>query len=85
MENPALMPKFDEPMEEFLKSDGYRKPSGEITFSDFQGQEESNYAYWRSLTPAQRLALHTIMVHSIYKDTVMRNSCNRGFEIVFTV
>ncbi|MEI7724010.1 MAG: hypothetical protein WCK09_02845 [Bacteroidota bacterium] len=85
MEHEEIMPRVDEPMEEYLKSDRYRKSSEGITFSDFKGQEEANYTYWRHLTPAQRLELHTIMVKSIYKDKVIRNTGKQVFEIIFTV
>jgi len=79
------LPRADEPMAEYLNSDRYRKSIAELTFSDFQGQEEANYAYWRRLTPSQRIELHTIMVNSIYKDTLTRNTGNQVFEIVFTM
>ncbi|MEI6890018.1 MAG: hypothetical protein ACOYM0_07485 [Bacteroidales bacterium] len=84
MEGDDLFPGVDETMAEYLKSDRYRKSSSGITFSDFEGQEEANYAFWRRLTPSQRIELHTIMVNSIYKDASNRNTGNQTFEIVFT-
>ena len=85
MEGEGLLPRVDELMEEYLKSDRYRKSLAEITFSDFEGQEEENYSYWRHLSPSQRIELHTIMVNSIYKDAFLRKTGNQIFEIVFTV
>lgn len=85
MEGESWLPRVDEPMAEYLKSDRYRKSFSELTFSDFAGQEEANYAYWHHLTPSQRLELHTIMVTSLYKDTLLKNTANQIFEIVFTV
>jgi hypothetical protein len=84
MENDDWLPRVDEPMEEYLKTDRYRKTSSVITFSDFKGQEEANYAFWRHLTPAQRLELHTIMVTSMFADEIRNRQNRSSFEIVFT-
>lgn len=84
MDNENWMPHADEPMEEYLKSDRYRKSSCGIVFLDFTGQEEANYAFWRHLTPAQRLELHTIMVSSMYSDIVKLNPDQSPLEIVFS-
>ncbi len=85
MNEDELLPRVDEPMAEYVLSDRYRKSLSEITFSDFEGQEEANYFFWRHLTPSQRIELHTMMVNSIYKDTLPGNTGNQVFEIVFTV
>ena len=84
MESEDWLPRVDEPMEEYLKTDRYRKPSSMITFSDFKSQEESNYFFWRHLTPAQRLQLHTIMVTSIYAAEISNRQDKPSYEIVFT-
>jgi hypothetical protein len=85
MENEAWLPRVDESMAEYLKSERYRKSSQGIVFSDFEGQEEANYTYWRHLTPSQRLELHTIMVSSLYAGALIQNNDRQVFEIVFTV
>ncbi|MEI6433639.1 MAG: hypothetical protein WCP32_02260 [Bacteroidota bacterium] len=85
MKDESWLPRFDEPMSEYLKSERYRNSSKGLIFSDFEGQEEANYAFWRRLTPAQRLELHTIMVSSLYADKVVKNGGRQVFEIVFTV
>jgi len=84
MDNESWMPRAEEPMEEYLKSERYRKLSTGIVFSDFTGQEEANYAFWRQLTPAQRLELHTIMVSTLYADTIKMNPDQSPLEIIFT-
>ncbi len=84
MEEESWLPRGDEQIEEYLKTDRYRKTSSGITFSDFKGQEEANYAFWRHLTPAQRLELHTIMVTSMYADEIRNRQNRSSFEIVFT-
>ncbi len=84
MKNESWLPRVDEPMSEYLKSDRYRKSSVGITFSDFEGQEEANYEFWRNLTPAQRLELHTIMVSSLYADAPVVNVGKHVREIIFT-
>lgn len=84
MNTESWLPRVDEPMTDYLKSDRYRKSSVDITFSDFEGQEEANYEFWRNLTPAQRLELHTIMVSSLYADVVTKNVEKQVHEIIFT-
>jgi len=84
MEDEALLPRVDEPMGEYLVSERYRRSRKAITFSDFGGQEESNYAFWRHLTPVQRLELHTIMVTSLYADEILKNADRLDLEIIFT-
>jgi hypothetical protein len=84
MEDETWMPRVDEPMGDYLLSERYRKSQAMLTFSDFEGQEEANYIFWRHLTPAQRLELHTIMVTSLYADESNINATNPVFEIVFT-
>jgi hypothetical protein len=84
MENEDWLPRVDEPIEEYLKTDRCRKTSSLITFSDFKGQEESNYIFWRHLTPSQRLELHTIMVTSMYANEPNTKHDKPFFEIVFT-
>ncbi|MFH1936279.1 MAG: hypothetical protein ABIK52_01795 [Bacteroidota bacterium] len=59
------MPRVDEPLEEYFRTDRYRKYSTILTFSDPGGMEEANYRFWRGLTPRQRLELHRIMVDSL--------------------
>jgi hypothetical protein len=80
----AWLPRVDEPMEEYLKSDSYRDSSTGITFSDFAGQEEANYDFWRHLTHSQRLELHTIIVSSLFADEFKKNKGRISLEIVFT-
>lgn len=84
MDDESWMPRVEEPMEEYLKSDRYKRASTNITFSDFKGQEETNYAFWRHLTPSQRLQLHTIMVTSLYSDISKKYTDNASLNIVFT-
>ncbi len=84
MKNESWLPRVDEPMAEYLKSDRYRKSTMDITFSDFEGQEEANYEFWRNLTPAQRLELHTLMVRSLYSDAPVGNVGKQVQEIIFT-
>jgi hypothetical protein len=84
MEDEPFLPRVDEPMEEYLKSDRYRQSSASITFSDFEGQEEANYAYWRHLTPSQRLELHTIMVSSVYRKNDSDPNNEQVLELIFT-
>jgi hypothetical protein len=84
MEDESWLPGLEEPMGEYLKSDRYRKLSAGIVFSDFKGQEEANYVFWRHLTPLQRIELHTIMVSSLYADLVKENVRNQVFDIVYT-
>jgi len=84
MDNESWMPRAEEPMEEYLKSERYRESSTDIVFSDYKGQEEANYAFWRHLTPAQRLELHTIMVSTLYADTMKMNPDQSPLEIVFS-
>ena len=71
-------------MVEYLASERYKRSRAAITFSDFDGQEEANYAFWRRLTPVQRLELHTIMVKSLYADEIMVNADRPDLEIIFT-
>jgi len=84
MEDESWLPGVNEPMEEYLKSDRYRKSSAKISFSDFKGQEEANYAFWRHLTPSQRIELHTIMISSLYRDKTPDSDHEQDFELVFT-
>jgi hypothetical protein len=84
MNHESWLPRVDEPMAEYLKSDRYRKSTVDITFSDFEGQEEANYEFWRNLTPSQRLELHTIMVSSLYADAPVGNVGKQVQEIIFT-
>lgn len=84
MDDESWMPRVEEPMEEYLKSDRYKRASTNIIFSDFKGQEETNYAFWRHLTPSQRLQLHTIMVKSLYADVKTQNTDNNSLKIVFS-
>lgn len=84
MDDESWMPGVEEPIEEYLKSERYRESSSTLTFSDFKGQEEANYAFWRHLTPVQRLELHRIMVSSLYADGVKKDADNTPLEIVFS-
>jgi len=84
MEENEWLPRVDEPMEEYLRSDRYRQHSTIITFSDFKGQEEENYMFWRSLTPRQRLELHFLMVKAIYPHELEKSSDIDLKDIVFT-
>ena len=79
------MPKVNEPMEEYLRSDRFRSQTSTITFSDFKGQEEANYNFWRMLTPKQRLELHQIMIASLYQDHEKNDGNNHSSnELIFT-
>lgn len=79
------MPRVDEPMEEYLRSDRYGNYSTILTFSDLESLEEANYRFWRSLTPRQRLELHRIMVDSLYQEKLKNNSDNpSNKELIFT-
>lgn len=84
MEDESWMPHVEGPMEDYLKSDRHRRSSTNITFSDFKGQEEANYAFWRHLTPSQRLQLHTIMVKSLYLDIIKKHNDSASMNIIFT-
>jgi len=84
MEEESWLPGVNEPMEEYLKSDRYLKSSAKIRFSDFKGQEEENYAFWRHLTSSQRIQLHTIMISSLYRDKEPDNDPEQTFELIFT-
>ena len=84
MDDESWMPRAEEPMEDYLKSDRYRRSFTSITFSDFKGQEETNYAFWRHLTPSQRLELHTIMVKSLYSDMSKKHTDIASLNIIFT-
>ena len=84
MEDESWMPRAEEPMEMYMKSDRYRKSSAVITFSDFKGQEEANYFFWRHFSPAQRLELHTIMVTSLYADVMQKSIENTTQDIIFS-
>ncbi|MBL7113972.1 MAG: hypothetical protein ISS19_18685 [Bacteroidales bacterium] len=79
-----LLPRVDEPMEEYLRSDRYRQYGMKITFSDFKGQEEANYRFWRSLTPRQRLELHVLMIEAVYQSEIEKSNDEKPLEIVFT-
>ena len=79
------MPRVDEPMDEYLRSDRYRNSFSGITVSDFKGQEETNYEFWRHLTPSQRLQLHTLMVQTLYNGRIIQDDANKQSDIVFTV
>jgi hypothetical protein len=84
MEDYSWMPRADEPLGEYLQSDRYKKSAGVIFFSNFEEQEEANYAFWRRLTPFQRLELHKIMLDSIYASVLVKNNFNEPLDIVFT-
>jgi hypothetical protein len=83
MNDEAWLPRIDEPMEDYLTSERYRRSATAIIFSDFNGQEETNYFFWRHLTPIQRLELHTIEVASLYAAEINKNADKCIFEIVF--
>lgn len=55
----------------------------EIVVSTHEEQEEANYAYWLSLSPEERLALHYKMISSIYKEALSKKKKNK--TIKFTV
>lgn len=84
MEENEWLPRVDEPMEEYLRSDRYRQHSTTITFSDFKGQEEENYIFWRSLTPRQRLELHYLMIEAMYQNTTGQSNNDNSKNIIFT-
>ncbi|MBE0649078.1 MAG: hypothetical protein IH596_15005 [Bacteroidales bacterium] len=84
MEDNEWLPRVDEPMEEYLKSDRYQQHSTAITFSDFTGQEEDNYKFWSSLTPRQRLELHSMMIKEMYPHEAEDKSLSEFTDIVFT-
>jgi hypothetical protein len=54
-----------------------------ITFSSTEEQEESNYRYWRSLTPKQRLEVHHSMLIRIYADEIRKNKRKKFTTIIF--
>jgi len=83
MKENEWLPRLDEPMEEYLKSDRYRQNSSGITFSDFEGQEEANYSFWRNLTPRQRLELHFLMIETLYPNGAEKSRDENYKEIVF--
>lgn len=57
----------EEPIALYITSrKGKSKPS--LTISTPEEQEEDNYAYWRRLTPKQRLALHLKMAKKVFKE-----------------
>jgi hypothetical protein len=84
MDEGSWMPRAEESMAEYIKSDRSLKSSASIFFSDYKGQEETNYAFWRHLTPAQRLELHTIMVTSLYADVKQKSTDNTPLKIIFS-
>ena len=49
-------------------SPGYKK----LTVSTVAEQEQSNYLYWLSLTPSQRIANATELIRSIYADELRK-------------
>lgn len=78
------MPRVDELMEEYLRSERYRIYSTRLTFTDPQQMEEANYAFWRSLTPNQRLELHQIMLASLYSESMTsKENTSEVKELVF--
>jgi hypothetical protein len=83
MESESWLPRVDEPMIEYLQSGRYRNSSPGIVFSDFKGQEEANYAFWRNLSNAQRLELHTIMSNSLYKNLWATKPEKVIYDIIF--
>ena len=85
MKDESWLPRVGEPMAEYLMTNRYRESASEITFSNFRGQEETNYMFWRHLTPSQRLELHTIMTASLYVHELEKNTDKHIFEIEFNV
>ena len=49
-------------------SSGYKK----LTVSTVAEQEQSNYLYWLSLTPSQRIANATELIRSVYADELSK-------------
>jgi hypothetical protein len=43
-----------------------------LTVSSVEAQDEDNYAFWRSLSPRRRLALHLKMAKEIYKEELKK-------------
>jgi uncharacterized protein (UPF0262 family) len=54
-----------------------------ITFSSTEEQEESNYRYWLSLTPLQRLELHFRLLNQLYSEEIKKNRNRRYKTIIF--
>lgn len=84
MEDNEWLPRVDEPMEEYLRSERYLQHGSKLTFSDFKGQEESNYLFWRSLTPRQRLELHVLMIEEMYPNDIEKSNDADQYDIIFT-
>lgn len=47
-------------------------------------QEKSNYIFWRSLTPSQRLELHQMIIDSLYHEELTEDSNLPIGELTFT-
>ncbi len=46
----------------------YSAKSKKITISTLAEQEQDNYLFWLSLTPAERIAHVTVLIRNIYAD-----------------
>lgn len=56
----------------------------EITFfNSFKEMNESQYKYWASLTPEQRLINHYKLITEIYKDELEKNRNTPSDKIIF--
>jgi hypothetical protein len=61
----------------------YRKPDVQF-FNSFEEMNESQYRYWLSLTPEQRLAQHYNLIMQIYKDEIAMNKKSVSNDIYFS-
>ena len=76
MEKPKDSTAFTKPTSSEHKAEGpaiansygYKK----LTVSTVAEQEQSNYLYWLSLTPSQRIANATELIRSIYADELSK-------------
>jgi hypothetical protein len=68
--------KVNEPMANYAKQ--------EISFfNSFEEMNESQYKYWLSLTPVQRLANHYKLITQIYKNEIEANKQSPSNTIIF--
>ncbi len=61
------------PLNEPLVDYGDEYQNKTIVISSVKEQEESNYNYWLSLTPIQRLEAHYKLITALYKDELKKN------------
>ena len=76
--------KANEPLSAYLTSKEYFNKPGTITVSSFKEQEESNYEYWKQLTPGQRLELHYWLISGAFNLRKKEDQVEDSFSIIIT-